>query len=577
MRWAIGLFVAALCSLGLGGAAAKLLGDGESVPIQVFCSAGVTGVQTVSFGLPLARGDLHDVNQISLQSGTGLATPVDASELARWRHLANAALDGQSIRAVLLSFAHDCDRATQAGYTIRFGATSGKRADLGVTPHNLSRFWIAQAKPLADEHPQTDNYAADPKAAAIFEPAVWVQLPQPWLARAGIRATVSAPFDAPWLEYLRGYGKTYVNDVADDVKQFEKEDGKGLINWSTEVEGWLYDRPYALLNVYVATGEVKWLRHGHRASQYYASWIARVDTKGGYQRGAFMKKPPAYPDDSGDTKYSLNGGLFASYLLTGDARLLEPIQAIADFVASNVVTRLPPWTQLSGLWTERQIAVAINAAVYGFEATGLPRYRDRALSIVAGMNQDVTTPPAGYPGAQQMAGVLWHRKEVHEGSGAPDPAFVSPWMSALMIEALMHFHLLSDEPIALRFAADYAQLIARQALYNASSEPALAAYWYPYYGIHPTQGFSESGPHADAEHAPDVRALLIHGRRALTLLGKDTSLIDTRIAQLQRTQQHVFDAWRRDSKGLPRYRLSPTRKYAWWFSDLAGGAAGQAK
>jgi hypothetical protein len=571
MQARLWMSIAMLCALAHEAAFAASENRSDSVPIRVYCSAAASGVQTVSFGLPLARDALLDASQISLQSGNGLAVAVDATELARWRHLKNPDRDARSIRAALLSFRHDCGRSAQAAYTVRIGVAPSKRAGLGVTPLNVASNWIVQAKPLANEHPQTDNYQVDSAAAAIFEPPVWVQLPQQWLARASIRAAITGALDPQWVERLVAYGKTYVNDVALDVSQFENNDGKGLINWSTEVEGWLYDRPFVLFNVYVATGDVKWLRHAHRAGQYYANWIARSDSKGGYLRGAFTKKPPAYADDVGDSKYSLNGGLFAAYLLTGDARLLEPIQAIADFVSAKVTTRLLPWTQVNGLWTERQIAVAINAAVYAYEATGQTKYRDRALSIVTGMKEDVVKPPPGYPSAQEMAGVLWHRKEVHEGSAGAEAAFVSPWMSALMIEALMHYHLLSDDRVAMQFAADYAQLVAHQAIYNDAAQQQLATLWYPYYGIHPTQGVSEGGSSTDMEHAPDVRSLLIHGKRALALQGRDTTMIDNRITQLYRSQEYVFDAWHRNTTGLARYRLSPTRKYAWWFSDLAGG------
>jgi hypothetical protein len=346
-----------------------------------------------------------------------------------------------------------------------------------------------------------------------------------------------------------GFMRTYVNDVAADVSRFETaENGQGLIHWGSEFEGWLYDRPGVLWNTYVQTGDAKWLQHAHRATQFYASHIALEG-----RRGSFAKRP-------GDAKYAHAGGLFTAYLLTGDARLLERIRAVADLVAA-VPTRLPPFEKTTGLWTERHMSVAIGGALSAWEATGEAFHRMRVQRIVEGMRADVTQPPPGYPGATELAGVLLHRPEVHEEGSFPD-VVMSPWMAALMTEALWRYYLHSDDRRALQLMSDYAQFVAERAIEQEGVD------WSPRY----LSGLKGNYEGAESEHAFDVLGLLARGRWARQKLGQSTALIDTQIARLRVTADANFSRWVRPSAGVPRYRLSPTRKAGWWYGttyDLA--------
>jgi len=142
---------------------------------------------------------------------------------------------------------------------------------------------------------------------------------------------------------------------------------------------------------------VKWLRHAHRATHYYKSYIALANDTPPYARGAWRKKPPSWSGDTGDAKYSHAGGLFAAYLLTGDAGLLDAMRAVAEFTQATVQFRLPPYAETDGLWTERHLAAGLAAALYTYEATGDAALRARLQSIMDGMQADVDAPPAGYP------------------------------------------------------------------------------------------------------------------------------------------------------------------------------------
>jgi hypothetical protein len=520
-----------------------------TVPLRLACGAEATGPRIVAFGLPFPRGFAADAGRIRLEDTAG-EVAADVTELARWRHFNDPAIDGKSIRAVLITFRHDCSKAPSADYTVRWGQARTLRADAGITPANVAeRTWGPQADAHPLEHPQTDNYAIDAAVPALREPAVWVSPPAAWLMQCNLRGPVAPIRAGIGRDWQTGFMRTYVNDVAADVSAFERnENGQGLIHWGHEFEGWLYDRPAVLWNTYVQTGDPKWQRHAHRATQYYAAQIALEG-----RRGSFAKRP-------GDAKYAHAGGLFSAYLLTGDARLLDRIRAVAEMVGS-VNTRLPPFERTTGLWTERHMSVAIGGALSAWEATGEAAYRDRLLRIVEGLRADATRPPPGYPGAEAMSGVLLHRPEVHEEGSFPD-VVMSPWMAALMTEALWRYHLHSDDRRALQILGDYAQFVAERAIEQQGVD------WAPRY----LAGLKGNYEGIEAEHAFDVMGLLARGRWARLRLGQPVAQIDTQIARLRVTADATFSTWVRNSAGLPRYRLAPTRKAGWWYGstyDLA--------
>jgi hypothetical protein len=535
--------------------------------IEVHC--GRSPGPVISFGMPFPRGFVTDSAQVRLETLTGTEIAADVVELLRWYDFSEPGVDGKSIRSVLVTFHPDCSPGKTLPYRVRWGAARQLRAQLAIGPADVAaRTWIAKEAPQSDEGPFTDNYEYDAKASPLTEPAAWVTLPPDWLAKLILRGPTADMTDkkarTQWLEFA----KTFVNDVSRDVVAYQSADKPGLIDWSTEVEAWLYDRPFALWNVYIATGDVRWLRHAHRASQYYASWIAIDGSRSPQQRGAFLKKPLDYPQDPGDAKYSLAGGLLADYMLTGDARLLERIRAVADFTGAYVNTRLFPASKTSGLWTERHSAAALSAALYAYEATGERKYRDRVKDIIGGFVADIAQPPDGYP---DMHGILLHRPEVHEGDSYQD-WIMSPWMSALLGEALWRYYIDSDDRRALQIIGSYAQFIAEHALYSDKNDAHLSGYTYPYYISGLKAGHTDNGPNDDKEHAYDVLGLLVRGRWARQALGEGTEVIDPQIARLHKTAQFNFDDWIRDSPGLPRYRLSPTRKFGWWYGttfDLA--------
>ncbi len=521
--------------------------------------------------MPFPRGVLADPQMVRIETPAGVEIPSGATELARWRHLTDPAADETSIRALLLSFNHECVAGQAASYQVRWGAMRSSSGFPAVSSENVANGWGPKAAPLATEPPATDNFEID--GTQLREPKVWVTLPPAWLMKQEIRGPAAPISDAALSDYMTGFAATVVNDVALDVAGYEVSDnGSGLIDWRVEIEGWLYDRPNTLFNVYVQTGDVKWLRHAHRASQYYASWISTTDGPLTRKRGSFMKKAldaagdPRYslPGNPGDPRYSLPGGILTDYLLTGDATLLDRISAIGEFLEANIQTRLKPLGS-DEVWDERNVWTALEGALYAFEATGQQRFRARAIEIVDGIITDIATPPPGYP--VNMRGVLLHTYLVHEEVNQ-DGWIVSPWMSALLTEALDHYYRLSGDRRVLTVIHSYAKFIAESGLAPSTMNGGAVTGLSPMYIAATDSTLSMIGS-SDHNHAYDVLGLLYRGVWSGQQLTLPTAAIQDALVGVRAIAMASFNAAHRATAALPRYRTAPTRKFAWWFGTTA--------
>lgn len=514
------------------------------------CNANSAGLRTVAFGVPFPRGFLSDATKVRVETTAGAEVPIDVSELARWRHTSNTAIDGQSIRSVLITLRQTCAASTAYTYVLRWGTARTRTAGLGITASNVSTTWGPQAAPVSGEGAFTDNYSRDAAAPALTEPYAFATLPPGWLLKSNIRGPGSLITNTAMSSWLVGFNKTYVNDVAADVSTYQTASSDGLIDWNTETEGWLYDRPAVIWHTYFQTGDVAWVRHAHRASQYYNAFLVN---------GLFTK--------TNDPKYSYSAGLYAAYLLTGDARLLSAIRAIANQVPGALRTRMPTYATTSGVYTERSLYVVLGALACAYDATGDAAYRTQMLSLVANMQADVSNPPADYVGDRRTAitasGVLLHRPEVHEGDSYDD-LIMSPWMSALMMTSLMHYHMLTDDQVPLRFMSNYAKFVVSKAIYfSTANQVWVPVYIAGYKAMHPLPDGGD-----DLQHAIDVMGLLAYGRWANTQLGLAADAdVATAITRLRAATSLSLDGAVRTATGLPRYRATPTRRVGWWFAN----------
>jgi hypothetical protein len=405
----------------------------------------------ISFAVPVPRATLSDAAQVRVMAGA-------------------SALDAQ-VKPLL--YAHDrAGRPTDVlSVLIQFPATQmpGKALDVQIAWRGgsaRSSAPIARYASVSHDAEVTADTATLEVAKsgesyrlvrgpvvrhALFtgrEPNVLATFPDGYLARTEIfghqAAASELKGDVAGLQFL---SRSFVEGLpaALYLQPFPlNPDPASFVDPRERYDVWLYDRCTTVLLGYVHSGDVRFLQNGYRFCSFYESKIGLT----GDQRGYFTLKPQL------DSKYSHSRGLYAYYALTGDEAAYEAIQATADrTLADEGVVGPYRKKKLRGkdkLWTERELAVAMENLVYGHRTTGDVRYLEAFRELLDTTFEHITADRAALG---QLTGwdtlvpqnCLVHGEEQHEGFGGGEP-FCSPWMSALLIDPLLRHQAETDDP-----------------------------------------------------------------------------------------------------------------------------------
>ena len=467
----------------------------------------------VTFGAPFPPGALDDGSRIAVEGPDGDVLASHAEALLPWRVWPGRGAT-ESVRAALITV--EVTFAEREPMVIRL--RPGLEPERTVAP---------PADPREGWVPVTDG---EYPAGTVREPAVYASFTADWLSRCALRhVTVPVggdPAFAWWDEALLGYARTAVNDVPSSVTE--------LMPYTTEYSPWLFDRSATLFNVYARTGDVKWLRHAHRAAQFYQG---KVDPSGFFSLKGVQ-----------DLKYSYGRSLLTDFMFTGDPTLLDTI----DRVGAAGRGWDPVYTANRSFWTERHQTYALLAALTAWEATGEERHAERAGTIARVSFEMAADPLGSWP----TDGCMLHG----QGSGGP---ICSPWMTALFADAAWQYYQQSGDPATLTFLEGLGHYARDHAIYPGGDG---LDYDMPYYLASSVRKVSGGGPWSDIEHTCDVAGLVARGAWARKALGRDhTSLRDT-AASLLAGCERILDHWHRPgAAGKAEWRLSPARKFSWWF------------
>ncbi|HKE19683.1 MAG TPA: hypothetical protein VKB80_32625 [Kofleriaceae bacterium] len=478
----------------------------------------------VSFGAPFPRGALTDAGQLRARLPGGDELPINAQATLPWRVFPGRSDVTESVRAAMVSV------------EVTFPSTDALDIDLeyGAAP---TASLAAVADPRADWIAVTDGEYPN---GSVSEPPVYATFPPDWLGDCVLR-TRTVPVGADptydWLdESVVGFAYTAVNDVPDAV------DPGNLIDYVGDSSAWLFDRTSTLYGVYVRTGDVQWLRHAHRSAQFY---LGLVD-----QNGYFTLK-------GDDLKYSYGRSLLIDYIFTGDPALLDAIERIAG--AGEQWD--PTYDIDANFWTERHQTYALLAALSAWEATGDAALAQRTREV-AQTSFDLAREPA--VASWPDDGCMLHTMNAHEGAGGDVPV-CSPWMSALFTDAVWEYYVHTADTAALDFLISMGHFVANVGLYQEDGHTV------PWYLVSSETTFTEGD---DIEHVCDVGGLVARGAWAEMSRGGDPAELRAVAGELVSECQYNLDSWHRPdavSSGLTEWRLTPERKFNWWFgttSDL---------
>ncbi len=475
----------------------------------------------VSFGVPFPRGVVASAAVVRVTDGSGAELPAHVAELARWRPLGPDAPQTESLRAALVQVSLRFASRDPIALDVHWGSAPAAVAPRAADP------WAAWS-PIAGSTFFPDAY---PAADDVREPLVFATFPAAWLGACILR-TRTEPFgtDAGWAFFddaAPQFARTGVSDVDARVTAGNR------IDWVRAAEPWLFQRALTLFGMYLRSGDVAWLRHAHRAAQFYGAHLGAD--------GTFDLAP-------GDLKYAYGSALWLDLVLTGDTRHLPRIAAVARAGAGWGET----YTARTGFWTERHQTYALLAALVAWEATGEASHAARVRTVATETARQAREPVSGWA----AEGCILHTQDAHEGDGVTDP-ICSPWMSALLAEAMFRYYVHSQDRAALELLASLADFV------RTTGSAADGAGLSPYYLVS-----SRRRDEPDIEHACDVAGLVARGAWARRALGGDAAPLVATTRGLLTNCRANLESWHRPggpAAGLAEWRLSPARKLNWWF------------
>jgi hypothetical protein len=483
----------------------------------------------VSFGVPFPPGVLSGADQLSAFQRRGAELRMHADAILPWRVWPGRKGMRRSVRAAMVSVEVTFPRRAPLDISLRYGAGPGVSLP---APRDPRAGWVAME---GDEYP----------AGTVREPRVYATFSPRWLGSCLLRTrSTPAGADRSWAwfdEAMLGFARTAVNDVPESVTR--------LIDYTTDYGAWLFDRTATLFGVYVRTGDVKWMRHAHRSAQFY---MRHVTDKGVFD----LKAQP-------DLKYSYGRSLLMDFIFTGDPELLAAIERVA---AASLEWN-PVYGARTNFWTERHQAYALLAALSAWQASGSPQHAARAREVAR-----ATFAMSSRPGRSwKPDGCPLHTMESHEGAGGEEP-ICSPWMSALLADAVWEYYIHSEDREALVFLAGLGHFVADYGLYPGDRK---IKHTMPWYLASSVKTFSDDGPWGDVEHNCDVAGMVARAAWAEKQLGKDPGRLRKTAADLLGGCKWSFENWHRPNgpaSGKAEWRLAPPRKFNWWFgstTDLA--------
>lgn len=474
-----------------------------------------------SFGVPFPRGLVGDANQVVVRDASGRELRSHVQPVLTWRTLGGTRPSDGSVRAVLVQV--EVELAQDDSMQLRVDYDGRRTLELGEQPAATEN-WV--------------NVADGDFDIELKEPPIYATLPPEWLGQCELRTmTTPAHSDASWSwfdDFFINSAYTATNDLPEGMQRIEFADN----------EPWLFDRTLTLFGVYARTGDVRWLRHAHRSARFYLANLT--------DQGYFGFK-------DGDLKYLYGVSLLVDMMLTGDAGMLEHIVRIGELELAWD----PTYTPSTPFWTERHQTYALLGALVAWEATGDPAQAERAQDIARTSFELAANPPGDWP----TDGCMLHTQRAHEGDAIDEP-ICSPWMSGLFADAVWRYYWHSMDRDALKFLAGLGDFVAEHGLYNGSDEGV--DYLVPWYLASSVRKYSDTGAWGDLEHTCDVANVVARGAWAHAELDQDPQpLIDT-TRELLAGCRYVLDNWHRPGgvpNGLPEWRLSPARKFNWWFGS----------
>jgi hypothetical protein len=311
---------------------------------------------------------------------------------------------------------------------------------------------------------------------------------------------------------------------------------------------WLYDRPQAIFQLYIMSGESEWLARGKKLSSFYQEHID--------DEGLFTLKKRF------DAKYLMPKGLLYDFLLSGDSKAKNTLNKI--YQASLAWDE--NYSSKRGFWTERNQAAALNTAISYWEVSNDEAALVRINNIIDATVEMTFNPQDDW----QLRGCPQHSFKSHEGWGDDSPA-CSPWMMALLGDALWRFYQLTNDKRAAALIDAFGDFILNYGLFYGDKRVKNIV--IPKYIVSIENSAQEElNQWSDPQHVCDVAGLLGKSVYIKNKSGSDSFLIQSLFSTFVEQCQQSYVRLKKEKnkkQNKPYWLLKPPRRFAWMYSTTS--------
>ncbi|XYI00726.1 hypothetical protein ACMHYB_13595 [Sorangium sp. So ce1128] len=390
----------------------------------------------VSAAVPFAPGALRDVRLLRLRDGRGAAVPLRAKPLAVWPQ-------GRSIRSALIAFRAALSPGERAIYTLDHGAPPPG------SPPQRAGAPVAPAAPVAPSAPAAPVAALDEALLPNPDGPIAAVLPPSWYAAS----EVCGP-QLPAMDDRRFPG-------------FESGIERGLDRMTPAYDSYgvscsgahrtYYDGPHALYQRFLRNGDAARYRRARAEAVWYRQHELRFspDRRLAVHVCETEGWTPAKPLSWQVLRRMLGQGMLDDYLLTGDPAAKEAVLATGEALRQNLAALTGGKEDVLRV-TERNMAWAMMtlSSYYALDP------RPELLAPLRGLaDRTVAWQQQGASGAFEHD---LHRADPAECERGPRGG--SPFMTALLVDALMDYRALTGDPRVREVVARAAGWLEERAL-----------------------------------------------------------------------------------------------------------------
>ena len=502
---------------GRGNAAGFPDADPLSVSLMLDPYYTSSGQELVSFGLPFPEGVLSSIDNVMVSTLEGEEIPANVEGLVPWRDISG---ELGSWLSVFIQFEYDFSEVDEAEVLIYYGE--------GVT-RQFSRDRISPEQSIF-ELPSAQGEALK----------VWPLMSAEWLTATGVAGDLTPSYQND------GFFERIEEGIEDHFSTYRDADLSDYAHWA-------YDRTTTLYTLYVRSGHngLYYLREAFRSARLY-QYLVYDEDAGPYLRGAFSLKDPLDDADGIDIKYCFTQAIALHHIFTGDEQSPGKISDIR-YQVTLPAHDLRVYYTPGYFWTERHFAFRWLALLHDYIVTGDGDVCAEIINQAQVAFEHQNSPPDELP----SDGSWRHAQYDHGEGGCPPPGspecpaewIASPWMSSLIVEALLTYHRLSGSLETGDAILDFGTYLRDYGIKRENLEP-----WEG--GIHPwyISSFDPQWCWGDGnESAHNLEAIL-----CLTLAQYFEEGVDHGIDIAD-----LYQAWI-DGYGIG-HLTNPIRQYAWTF------------